>query len=90
MGAMMNIQTRIRSKTERMAGTSSVKTQDDFRRTNFRGFWPTENQNEAVHPAYLHRRHADGTIDLIRLEPSIHGYIELGGKGCQDFAAGRI
>jgi hypothetical protein len=62
--------------------------QAHFINTNAVGRWATTAPTS--NPAYLHRRHADGTVDTIGLHANENEYLELGGKGGTDIAAGRI
>ena len=87
----MNLRSRILSSMDMATGTQQfVPSQAFFIRTNAVGRMQADFDTGAHAPAFIHRRHADGTVDSIRLEPAIDQYLELTGHGGRDIAAGRI
>lgn len=67
-----------------------VPSQAYFRQTNANGRMQADFDQGAHAPAFIHRRHADGTVDSIYLHANGDHYQELGGQGARDVAAGRI
>ena len=68
----------------------NTPTQEFFIQTNANGRWQADFNTNAQQVAYIHRRHADGTIDTIKAEPKFDEWLELGGIGARDVAVGRI
>jgi hypothetical protein len=58
--------------------------------TNAIGRWGGDYEVGVHAPAYVHRRHSDGTCDTVYVHPIAGGYSELGGQGGRDIAVGRI
>lgn len=65
-------------------------TQQFFRNTNARGRWASDPGTAVTNTAYNLKRHADGTVDCIRLEADFDGWYDLGGQGAYDCYVGRI
>ena len=60
-----------------------------FRDTAAAGRWQADFDTGAHAPVNQMKRHDDGTMDLTSLEPDLSVYLDLGGKGGVDTAAGR-
>lgn len=58
-------------------------------RANATGRWGADPAYGAHAPAYMMKRHPDGTVDTSRLEPDGAEWLDLGGKGGRDVGAGR-
>jgi hypothetical protein len=82
---------RIRKSMSTATGTQQL-TPDVafFIHTNAYGRWQSDYDTGVFAPAYLHRRHPDGTIDTVRLSPTQENYLELQGRSPKDVAIGRI
>lgn len=81
---------RIQSSMNRAAGTQQFTPDQSFFRNDAAGRFQTDVNIGAVAHAHLMRRHPDGTVDTLKLEPNIDHYIEHNGHGGRDMAAGRI
>jgi hypothetical protein len=69
-------------------GVSRLAPMPSSFRTNATGRWPLSN-DRAPAAVYLHRRHSDGTTDLIALEVDGDGYT-AGSRGvARDFGVVR-
>lgn len=87
----MNLRARIRSSMDMATGTQQfVPSQAFFIQTNAIGRWQADFDTGAFAHTFIHRRHPDGTVDSIRMEPNFDHYLELNGRGGRDVAAGRI
>ena len=69
--------------------TQLTPAQNYFRNSLGTGQLALPSNEVADSNLYQHKRHPDGTVDNIRLEPSIHVYLDLGGKGGRDTCVGR-
>jgi hypothetical protein len=69
--------------------TQLTPSQNYWRESLGAGSFALPSNEVAGSNCYQHKRHPDGTVDVIRLEPSIHAYLDLGGKGGRDVAVGR-
>jgi hypothetical protein len=63
-------------------------TQSYFRDTIAGGRYQADKTVGASVPINAISAHPDGTVDTIRLEPHGNLYLDLGGKGATDTAAG--
>jgi hypothetical protein len=63
--------------------------QSYFRDTVATGRWGADPEIGAHAPAYMMKRHPDGTVDLVKLEANGKVYLDLGGRGARDVGAGR-
>jgi hypothetical protein len=61
-----------------------------FRNTVGAGRWQADFDTGAHAPANLMRLGPDGTLDTVKLEPDGDAWIDLGGRGATDVAAGRV
>ena len=60
-----------------------------FRDSVATGRWGADSFIGAHAPVNHMRRHADGTIDMVRLEAHGKAYLDLGGMGARDCRAAR-
>lgn len=60
-----------------------------FRDSVAKGRWGADSFIGAHAPVSHIRRHADGTVDVVKLDAHGGVYLDLGGKGARDVAAGR-
>ena len=79
----------LHSKREVTGIGQLTKTQQEFRDTLGRGRFARDPSVDQVHPTHHVRRDVDGTCDVVRLESTDGGYLDLGGKGAYDVAVGR-
>jgi len=89
---MTHLRDRIINGMSLATGVQQRTPQDDFFiETNARGRWQSDFDAGAQQVAYIHKRHADGTIDTVKAEPTVYNqWLEMGGLGPRDMAAGRI
>jgi hypothetical protein len=88
---MTILRNRILASMNLATGTDQFAPQQSFFiETNADGRWAANGQTTVHAPAYIHRRHPDGTCDTISCRPTVHYYQEDCGKGARDVAAGRI
>jgi hypothetical protein len=83
----MHLKTRIRSLMAAL-GPNQLTPGPSYFVTNARGRWPTDSVIGPHAPAYLHRRHPDGTVDLVGLNCSdaTDEFTEGPGTMARDFA----
>ena len=53
------------------------------------GVFANDPTRQNMHPVSHVKVHADGTLDVVGLEADDDGWFDMGGRGAQDFAAGR-
>ena len=89
---MDTLKARIVNGMSLATGIQQQTPQDQFfSETNARGRWQADYDAGAQQVAYIHKRHADGTIDTVKAEPTrFNQWLEMGGLAGRDFAAGRI
>jgi len=88
---MSVLRNRIIGSMRLATGTQQLTPEQQyFQETNAVGRWSADYDTGAHAPAYLHRRHDDGTCDTISLNCDNGVYTEMGGQGGRDIAAGRI
>lgn len=62
--------------------------QQEFRKQYAGRLIPSDGPVQAnVHQITVH---PDGTCDMVRLEAGANGWLDLGGQGARDIAAGRL
>jgi len=89
---MSKLRDRIVNGMSLATGVQQHTPQDQFFiETNAVGRWQTDFDAGAQQPAYIHRRHPDGTVDTIRAHARLDNtWLEMGGLGARDVAVGRI
>jgi len=85
------LRNRIIGSMRLATGTQQLTPEQQyFQDMNVAGRWAADFDSGAHAPAYIHRRHDDGTCDTISLDCNNGVYSEMGGQGARDVAVGRI
>lgn len=86
----MNSRERLTNPIWSAAPVQQLTPQQAYFRNTLGGGRSIPADYDAAHATCHQRRvHPDGTVDTVRLEVHGGGWLNLGGRGARDFAAGR-
>jgi len=86
----MNKRQRLTTPMELAAPVQFHTSDQKWQRVNASGRFDNDPLLGSFAPVSHMRCHSDGTVDVISLDQDENGYIDLGGIGGTDFAAGRM